>query len=45
MCEFSVGDRIRPRCGIIFTVDSEINFNFLVDMFSFSIGLRVISNG
>ena len=43
--ELSVGDRFRPRCGVIAAEDSEIGFNFLVDSFRLAIGLGVIGGG
>ena len=43
--EFSVGDRFRPRCGIIAAKDTKVGFNFLVDLFRLSVGLWVIGSG
>ena len=43
--EFCVGDRFGPRCGIIAAKDTEVGFDFLINSFSFAIGLRVIGGG
>ena len=43
--EFSVGDVISPRSGVVSTEDPKVHFNFLVYPFSFPIGLRVIGDG
>ena len=43
--EFCVGDRFGPRCGIIAAEDTEIGLDFLVDSFSFAVGLRVVGGG
>ena len=45
VCEFSVGDRFRPRCGIIVAEDLEIGLDFLVYSFCFTISLRVVGSG
>ena len=39
---FSVSYRICPRGGVIFTEDSKVCFNFLIDPFCFSIRLGMI---
>ena len=43
--ELCMGDLISPRTGVGPTENSKVCVNLLVDMFSFSIGLRVISSG
>ena len=43
--EFGVGDRFRPRCGIIAAEDMKVGFDFLIDPFRFAVGLWVISGG
>ena len=43
--EFSVGDVISPRSGVISTEDPKVHFNFLVYPFGFPIELRVIGDG
>ena len=43
--EFCVGDRFGPRCGIIAAEDTEVGFDFLIDSFSFAVGLRVVGSG
>ena len=45
MRKFGVGNRFGPRCGIIAIEDAEVSFNFLVDSFSFAVGLWMISGG
>ena len=45
VCEFGVGNRFGPRCWVIATEDAEISVNFLVDSFSFTVGLWMISGG
>ena len=45
MHEFSMGNRFGPRCGIIAAENSEISFYFLIDSFSFTVGLRVVGGG
>ena len=37
MGEFSMGDVICPRSGVVSAEDSEVHFNFLVYPFSFSV--------
>ena len=43
--EFHMGNFISPGHGVRSTKDPQIGFNFLVDLFSFSIGLRVVDSG
>ena len=43
--EFCVGDRFGPRCGIIAAEDAKVGFDFLVDLFGFTIGLGVVGGG
>ena len=43
--EFGVGDVISPRSRVIATEDSEIRFNFLVYLFSFSVRLGMVGSG
>ena len=45
MPEFGMGNRFRPRCGIIAAENSEISFYFLIYSFSFSIRLWVVGSG
>ena len=45
MSEFCVGDRFGPRCGIIAAEDTKVDFDFLVDSFSFAVRLGVIGGG
>lgn len=45
VCEFCMGDDFRPRGGVCTTEDMEICFNLLVNVFSFSIGSRVVGCG
>ena len=43
--EFSVGNRLGPRCGVIAAKDTEVSFDFLIDLFRFAVGLWVIGGG
>ena len=43
--EFCMGDLFGPRCRVIAAEDSKVGFDFLVDSFSFAVGLRVIGSG
>ena len=43
--EFSVGDRFGPRCGVIAAKDMKVGLDFLIDSFSFAVGLRVVGGG
>ena len=43
--EFCMGDQFGPRCGIIATEDTKVGLDFLVDLFRFAVGLRVIGGG
>ena len=42
MGEFCMEAQLCPQSGIVSTEDLEIGFNFLIDSFSFSIGLGVV---
>ena len=42
--EFGVGDRFGPRCGVIAAEDTKVSLDFLIDSFSFAVGLRVIGS-
>jgi hypothetical protein len=42
--ELRLSDQIRPCGGVISTKDPKVDLDLLVDTFSFSVGLRVISN-
>jgi len=43
--ELGVRDLLRPGRGVGATEDAEIGFYFLVDSFSFSIGLGMVGGG
>ena len=43
--EFCMGNFVSPGSGVRFTEDPQIDFNFLVDSFHFSIRLRVVGSG
>ena len=43
--EFSRSEKLRPLVGVIGTKDPKISLNFLIDLFSLSICLRVICGG
>ena len=43
--KFGVGDVIGPRSGVVSTENLEVRFDFLVYLFSFSIGLGVVGCG
>ena len=43
--EFSVGDVIGPRSGVVPTEDPNVSFDFLVYTFSFPIRLGVVGGG
>ena len=45
VCEFSKGNMLGPRGRIRTTEDSKVSFHFLIDMFSFSISLRMVCGG
>ena len=45
VCELGKGDVLGPGCGMRSTEDSEIGLDFLVDMFSFAVSLRMVSSG
>ena len=45
VCEFHMGDFVSPEGGVRSTEDSQIGFDFLIDLFSFSIRLRVVGSG
>ena len=45
MSEFGMGDVIGPGSGVISTEDSKVRFDFLVYLFSFTIGLGVVGGG
>ena len=45
MDEFCVGDLVGPGTWVASTEDPKICFNFLVDMFCFAVGLRMIGGG
>ena len=44
VCEFCMGNFISPGGGVRSTEDSQIGFNFLVDLFGFSIRLRMVGS-
>ena len=43
--EFCVGDRFGPGCGIVAAEDAKVGLDFLIDSFSFAVGLRVVGGG
>ena len=43
--KFCRRDLVGPRAGVTSTEDLEVCFNLLVDMFCFSIRLRVVGGG
>ena len=43
--EFSEGNMLCPGSRIGATEDPKVSFHFLVDLFCFSIGLRVVGGG
>ena len=45
VCEFHMGNFVSPGSGIRSTKDPQIGFNSLVDLFSFSIRLRMVGGG
>ena len=45
MSELSKGDVLSPGSRVGATEDPKVSFHFLVNTFSFSIGLRMISSG
>ena len=45
MLEFSRSEKLRPLVGVIGTKAPEMSFNFLIDLFSLSICLRMICGG
>ena len=45
MCEFCMGNFVSPGGGVRSTEDPQIGFDLLVDMFNFSIGLRMVGGG
>ena len=45
VCKFGVRDVFDPRSWVISAVHPQVGFDFLIHMFSFSIGLWVISGG
>ena len=42
--KFGVSYRIHPQGGVISTEDLKVCFNFLIDLFCFSIGLGMIGS-
>ena len=42
MLEFGGGEECGPLMGVIGTKDTKISFNFLINSFGLSIGLRVV---
>ena len=45
MHEFHMGDFVSPGSRVRSAEAPQIDFNFLVDLFCFSIGLRVVGSG
>ena len=45
MHEFCMGNFVSPGSRVRFTEDPQIDFNFLVDSFHFSVRLRVVDSG
>ena len=43
--EFGVRDRFGPRCRVIAAEDTKISLDFLINSFSFAVGLRVVGGG
>jgi len=43
--EFSKRNLLDPRRRVCSTKDAEIGFDFLIDSFGFSVGLRVVGGG
>jgi len=43
--KFGMGNLFGPRGRVCATEDVEVSFHFLVNVFSFSIGLRVVGSG
>ena len=44
MCEFCMGNFVSPESRVRSTEDPQIGFNFLVDLFHFSVRLRVVGS-
>ena len=44
MCEFCMGNFVSPGSGVRSTKDPQIGLNFLVDLFSFSVRLSMVSS-
>ena len=44
VCEFCVGDFVSPGSRVRSAEDPQVGFNFLVDLFYFSIRLRVVGD-
>ena len=42
--KFCMGDQFCPQSGVVSAEDSKIVFNFLIDLFSFSVRLGVIDS-
>jgi len=45
MDEFGEGEHGCPRCLVVGAKDAEVDFEFLVNSFSLSVGLRVEGSG
>ena len=45
VCKFHIGNFVSPGSGVRSTKDSQVGLNFLIDLFSFSIRLRMIGTG
>ena len=45
VCRFHMGNFISSGSGVRSTKDPQIDFNFLVDLFDFSIRLRMVGGG
>ena len=45
MGELCVRNQFGPGCGVIAAENTEVGFNFLVDLFCFAVGLRMVGGG
>ena len=43
--ELCVRNQFGPGCGVIAAENTEVGFNFLVDLFCFAVGLRMVGGG
>ena len=43
--KFGVGDLVCPGTGVGSTENPKVSFNLLVDVFCFTVGLRVVCSG